>query len=234
MTRSHLPRYAAPKTWLINRKEHHWIARPRPGSHKLQESITLHHVLKNLLNHATTTKEVKYLLTNNWILVDNKVRKDYKHAVGLMDIIHITKTGEHYRILHDTQARLSPFPIKEQEATLKLLKIINKTKLKKGSIQLNLNDGRNILANTGRVGDTILFDLKQQKILEVIPLEKGTTVYLTAGKHLGELATIQDIIRTTTLEKAKLLLKKGDAEFITLMAYALAVGNHYPLAQATP
>ncbi len=231
MVQNHLARYAAPKSWLISRKERHWTARPRPGAHKLSESLTINFILKDLLNQAKTTKEVTYILNNGWICVDKTQRKDYKFSVGFMDTFEITKTGEKFRVLYDKKGRLTLAPISEKETKIKLLKIIGKTLLKKGKIQINLSDGRNILLdkNQANVGDSVLYDLEQKKILQTIPLTKGTLVYLTAGKHIGELATIKEIIRTTGLEKAKLALESGENKFITLMSYALAVGEDKPL-----
>ena len=237
MAQNHLARYAAPRTWNINRKERHWISRPRPGPHKLEESLPLAYILKDILNHATTTKEAKYLLNNTWIFVDKKARKDLKFPVGFMDIIEITKTGEKFRVLHDNQGRLILHPISEKESTVKLLRIVRKTKLKQGKIQITLGDGKNLLlpSFSGNVGDTLLYDLTAKKILQTLPLSQGTLVYLTAGKHIGELATIKEIIRTTGLDKAKVVLESKGTTFITLMAYALAVGEHaHLLSQETP
>lgn len=233
MVQNHLARYGAPKTWQINKKERHWTARALPGPHKLSEALTINYILKELLNHATTTKEVNHILNNGWVSVDKKVRKNYKFPVGFMDVFEISKTGEKFRILYDTQGRLVLNNISEKETQVKLLKIVGKTVLRKKKLQLNLSDGKNILVEKfpGNVGDSVLFDLKENKIVQTIPLSKGTLVYLTAGKHIGELATIKDIIRTKGLEKAKVELESGENKFITLMAYAIAVGQDKPVIQ---
>ncbi len=233
MTQNHLARYAAPKTWLLNRKERHWTARPSPGPHALRESITINHILKELLHQAKTTKEVTYILNQGWIRVDKKVRKNYKFPVSFMDVFEITKTGENYRLLYDSHGRLTLFPISEKESVLKLLKVIGKTKIKKGKLQLNFNDGKNILIDNGEinVGDSVLYDLHEHKIIKTIPLTQGALVYITAGKHTGELASIRDIIRTKGLEKAKLALTSRENTFITLMSYAIAVGRDKALIE---
>jgi len=233
MAKNHLASFAAPRTWRIKRKEHRWVARPRPGPHKLKEAITLNYILKDLLHQVKTTKEVKFVLNNGLVLVDKKVRKDSNFPVGFMDSLEITKTGEQYRILHDNKGRLTLVPIKEKDTSLKLLKIIGKTKLKKGKLQFNLNDGKNLLLDTseGNVGDSLLYDLKEKKVIQIIPFKKGTQVYLTAGKHIGELAIIKEFLRTKDLHKAKVALQSGKNTFLTFVSYVLPVGDHTSLLQ---
>ena len=231
MVQNHLARYAAPKHWALERKEHHWTARPKAGPHKISESLTINLLLKELLQSAKTTKEVNYILNNGWIHIDKTVRKDFKFPVGFMDVIEVTKTNEAYRLIYDKKGRLSLLAIPQAETTKKILKIVGKTIVKKGKTQLNLSDGRNLLLDSfkGSVGDGVVYDLKEHKILHHIPLKEGTLVYITAGKHLGEQATIKNIIRTTGLEQTKVTLQAGETTFITLIEYALPIGTDKPL-----
>ena len=43
----HLKRIAVPKSWPIKRKENKWIARPMPGPHSLNHSISLNITAKS-------------------------------------------------------------------------------------------------------------------------------------------------------------------------------------------
>src|SRR3989338_6869114 len=126
MGKNHIKRIAAPKSWDIKRKTYKFIARPMPGPHSVKSALTLNFLLRNVLEYAKTTKEIKMILTNKSILVDKTVRNDYK------------------------------FPIDSKESNMKLLKVINKSIVKKGKIQLTFHDGRNILLDKfeGKVGDT--------------------------------------------------------------------------------
>ena len=62
MTKNHLKRLAAPKSWNIKRKANVYVTRPRPGAHSMQESIPFTSFCKDLSNIAQTTKQVKYIL----------------------------------------------------------------------------------------------------------------------------------------------------------------------------
>ncbi len=94
MGKNHLFRIAAPGTWAIKRKEQKFIARPTPGTHPLDKSLTINFLLRHLLGYAKTTKEIKLILTNGEIQIDKIVRKDHKFPIGLMDVIELTKLKE--------------------------------------------------------------------------------------------------------------------------------------------
>lgn len=227
MTQNHLDRLAAPKSWILRRKEHKWTARPIPGPHGIKECITLNLLLKELLKLARTTREVQSILYGGMIKVDGIIRKDYKFPVGLMDVITVDKIGTSYRMLLDNWGRFYPLPIAGKEINEKLLKIINKTKIKGGKIQITFHDGKNILVDKfeGYVGDSALFDLNKKSVLELLKLEKGALVYLTAGKHVGKLAHIRNILKTEDLQKAKVVFEENGEDIITLMDYAFVVGK---------
>ena len=55
--------------------------------------------------------------------VDNKIRRDRKFPVGIMDVFTVVKTGESYRILYDVKGRFTLVKIKEAESKFKLLKV---------------------------------------------------------------------------------------------------------------
>jgi small subunit ribosomal protein S4e len=39
------------------------------------------------------------------IKVDNKIRRDPRFPLGIMDVVSIEKTGENFRILYDVKGR---------------------------------------------------------------------------------------------------------------------------------
>ena len=93
MTRNskHLKRYAAPRTWVIPRKKKVWAVRSSPGPHKADSSMPLLIALRDIAGLGETSAEVRKILGNREVMVDGKVRVNYKHPVGLMDIISIPK-----------------------------------------------------------------------------------------------------------------------------------------------
>ena len=45
--------------------------------------------------------------------IDNKRRTDQKFPVGVMDVISVVKTNEHYRMLYDVKGRFTLVKVKE-------------------------------------------------------------------------------------------------------------------------
>src|SRR3989344_1569748 len=230
MGKNHLLRIAAPQGWSFNRRKSVWTARPLPGPHAINNCVTTNFVLKELLDHAKTTKEVKKILNDGDFVVDKKVRKDYKYPVGFMDIIEIPKLKEYYRTLYLPNGRLSLISIEEKDSNKKLLKVVRKTAVKKGKIQLTFHDGRNITMDNfdGKVGDTALFDLEKNNVIKFISLDKGTLVFLNGGGHIGSIGKVKEIIRESNLAKPKVLVEIDGKDYITFMDYAFVIGNDKP------
>ena len=58
--------------------------------------------------------------------IDNKIRRDSKFPVGVMDTLTVVKTNESYRILYDVKGRFTLVKIKDAEAKFKLCKVKTK------------------------------------------------------------------------------------------------------------
>jgi small subunit ribosomal protein S4e len=227
MVKNHLKRISAPKNWLLKRKAGKFVAKPLPGAHPLNASMTLNYLVIDVLNHAKTAKEVRKILHDKQLLVDNVVRGESKFSVGLMDVVEIPKLKEAYRISLDEAGRLTLVTIDDKEKNLKLLKIIGKTVIKKGKFQLNAHDGKNILVEKFEVnvGDTVVYDLTKKKIVKNLSLEKGAQVLLTAGKHVGRFGAVKEMVKEGPLQKKKLVFDMDGTEFITSLNYAFVVGK---------
>ncbi|MCX6711806.1 MAG: 30S ribosomal protein S4e, partial [Candidatus Woesearchaeota archaeon] len=124
----HLSRIAAPKSWPIKRKFRKWITKPSPGPHNLQTSIPLNVLLKEILNYARTTKEVKKSLNN--ILINKVQRNDHKFPIGLFDIIEFPELKEYYTMLYDQKGNLKITKIDKAVSENKIYKITGKKILK--------------------------------------------------------------------------------------------------------
>jgi len=195
--KKHLKRLAAPRSWAIGRKQGTFITRIAPGAHPHDLGMPLSVVLKDMINVAHTTKEVKKALQIKKVLVDNKRVKDHKRAVGLMDTISLNDVS--YRMTLDEKGLIRIKKIDEKEANVKLTKIIGKTKISKNKTQLNCSDARNILVekDTYRVGDSLVIELPSQKIKTHLKFETGSLIILTGGKHKGHQGKLIDITDNT-------------------------------------
>ena len=140
MVKNHLKATKAPITWTLKRKNVKFVIRPLPGK-QMKFSMPIALVFKNLLNKVTTTKEVKYILNNQEVLVDGKRKYDVKDVVGLFDVLSLKKSKENFRILLNEHGKLIAVSIDNKEAGIKLQRVEDKTIMKKGLVQLNLSDG---------------------------------------------------------------------------------------------
>ncbi len=225
MTKFHLKRLNAPKSWPMNRRKGiKFVTRPLPGPHSLKNCISLSLVIKKLLNYAKTTREVKKILNDEKIIVNKKIIKEHKFPLGVMDIIEIPSIKNIYVLLLDEGGKFYLKPIKNSSE--KLCKISGKTMLKKGHVQLNLFDGRNLIIKKDgyKVGDSVVFDLENKKINNHLKLDKGSLIFLTKGKHVGKVGVVESI-KTLEGENPKIVFKTKDGVFETLKDYAFVINK---------
>ena len=222
-----LKRLAAPTTWAIPRKTEKWVVKPSPGPHPVRRALPLGIVLRDILHYVDYMKEAEKILGQGKILVDKRKVINYKFPVGIFDVISIPDLNEHYRMLLDTRGKLRVIKIPADKSDWKLVRIENKTTNKKGKIQLNLHDGRNILVNENIyvTGDTLKIEVPTQKIVGHIPLTNGNIAYITGGSHIGELATIAGYEVTNSPKPNIVYLKEG---FMTIKDYIFPVGVKAP------
>ncbi|MEM4647759.1 MAG: 30S ribosomal protein S4e [Candidatus Pacearchaeota archaeon] len=185
MTR-HLKTLAMPKTWPIERKKNVWITRPYPCGHPLEFCLPINIIFRDILKITTNTRETKKLIANNEIRIDGRRVKSYKDALGLFDRLYLPKIDKYYTLILNKKNKLKLIELPKEIANIKPLKIKNKKMLKKARIQVTFHDGRTMFAdNELKVGDSVLFDIENKKIVKHIPLKKNSFVYIIKGKHVG-------------------------------------------------
>jgi len=77
--------------------------------------------LKLALSYNEVTKIVKD--KEGLIKIDNKIRRDPRFPLGMMDVVSIDKTNQHFRMLLDVKGRFMPHKIDAKEASLKLCRV---------------------------------------------------------------------------------------------------------------
>ncbi len=223
---SHLKRLAAPKTYAILRREKKYTVKSSPGPHSSKSSIPLLVFLRDVIKVVKTSKEAKKILNNRKIEVDGRVITDGKFPIGFMDVV---KADKIYRIVFDRKGRIKPIEIDESEANVKISKVIRKQMIKGGRIQVTTEDGRNFLINDDvSVGDSILFSIPNQKVKKILKLEIGKTVMLMAGKYVGKIAKVLEIIPYKRAED-RVVLESNGTKFETLKKYAVVIGEENPI-----
>lgn len=183
----HLKRQEAPRRWPVPRKGSVYIV--RPGSN-LRNGIPVLIVLRDMLKIAQNRKEVKRAIHMRQILVNEKPVTDDKRAVSLFDIITIVPTKKNYII---ELSKNRKFEAREtEESGKKVAKIVSKKILKLKKIQLNLNDGSNILSDKDyEINDSVVINLKDKKVSKHLSLKDGANVVVFDGKHAGERGKIE-------------------------------------------
>ena len=173
------------KTWPIPRKGRglRFVARPSHAGHK---GISLLFLLRDVLKIAATRKEAKFMTLNGLVKVNNKVRHDENFPVQVFDTLNLEAAKKNYR-LEIVNKKFALKEINGKEAEKKVVKIRGKKVLAKGLIQMNLEDGQNIVTKEKfSVGDSVVLDTKNDKVTKVLPLKEGANVEVIVGKHAGE------------------------------------------------
>lgn len=222
----HQKRVASPISWPITRKTHHWIVGANAGAHSMETGIPLLIVVRDMLKLANNAREAKRIINEKNILIDGVVRTDYKHMVGLFDIVSIPASNEYYRVLLDTHNRFKLF--KEDADAGKLCRINNKTIIKKGVVQLNLHDGSNIIgSNDYKTFDTIILDIKEHKIIKHLGYKPGNLAMIVGGEHSGEIGKIKQI-RKVRGSGTNMVAISNEQEFETIEDYIYVIGENTP------
>ncbi|MDP2767540.1 MAG: 30S ribosomal protein S4e [Candidatus Methanoperedens sp.] len=221
----HEKRVAAPTSWPITRKTHHWVVGANAGSHSKETGIPLLVVVRDMLKLANNSREAKRIINEGTIFVDGKARSDYKYMVGLLDIVSIPSNNEYYRVLLDARNRFKLY--KEGANALKLCRINNKTIVKKGAVQLNLHDGSTLLAsNDYKTFDTVLLG-QDRKIVKHIPYKPGNLAMIVGGEHSGEIGKIKQI-RKVRGSGTNMVAISNEREFETIEDYVFVIGESTP------
>jgi ribosomal protein S4E len=97
-----------------------------------------------LCRYALTGAEVNAILMQRNVKVDGKVRTDATYPTGLMDVVSLPKTGEHFRLVFDTKGRFVVHRISPEEASYKLCKVRRNQFGKGGVPYIATHDGRTI------------------------------------------------------------------------------------------
>ncbi|MCB9358575.1 30S ribosomal protein S4e [Candidatus Woesearchaeota archaeon] len=222
MVKQHLKNIATPRTWEIGRKETIFTTRPNPGSHSLDMGMSINHFMKKDLKLSMTTKETKSILNAGKCLVNGKAITDVHYMVGFMDVISYPDLKKYYRVILNKKGKLTLIEIDDKESSLVLSKVIGKTKLKKGKIQINTLDGRNILVDKDsyKTSDSVVIKVPGQKVEKNIEFKEGSFVMLMGGKHIGVTGNIESIKDNSIIFKTK-----DNVSFETLKKYVFVLGN---------
>jgi small subunit ribosomal protein S4e len=223
MVKRHLKRMDSPKSWPITRKETVFVIRPRPGGHKMGQSLPLSILLRDVLGYASTTRAVRFLLTTQEVLVNGRRVRKPEDTAGLMDVVTFPSTKTSFRILIDQRNKLFTLPIAGEEAKLIPSKVTSKRLQPGGKLQLGFHNGRTLITDEKgyKAGDTLLLTMENKSHAH-FPLAKGTFALITGGKHVGATGIVEKT------EGSKVLLAAEGAIIETTKEHTFSLGHEKP------
>ena len=140
--------------------------------------------------------------------------------VGLLDILSFAGANKYYRVQLNQKGKIVLAEITKDESQIKICKIVGKTVLSKGKLQFNLHDGKNIISEMeAKVGDSLVIELPKFNVKKVLSLKPGMTIFLTQGKHIGDVGVLKEI------EGIEAKYTAAGKEIETAKAYLFVVGE---------
>ena len=227
-----LKRQMAPMFWGINRKDKRFVITVKPGSHSKNSSIPSAVLLRDTLNKVNTLREAKSSIYGGRVKVDGVIQKSLHNSIGLMDVVELEGTSDVYRLVPKDGQILVPIKINANEKSKKLVKVKSKTTIKGGKMQLGFHDGRTIITDTNiNVNDVCLLQIPEQKILEVIKIEKNSQVIITRGTNAGRVGIIDEIKEGTFTLPKRIILLINDNKVEIPANITMIIGKDKPIIQ---
>ena len=225
-----LKRQMAPLFWGITRKEKRFVVTVKPGPHSKNTSIPSAVFLRDTLKIVKTLREAKFAIYGGKVTVDGIKRKSLHHGIGLMDVIELDGLNEIYRLVPKNGALLKPIIINSAEKSKKLVQVKSKTTIKNGKTQIGFHDGRSLIDETKiSVDDACVLQIPEQKILDVIKLEKGARVLITRGINAGKIGTVNAIKEGTFVLPKRVELKLDDRQIEIQAKLVMPIGKDKPV-----
>jgi small subunit ribosomal protein S4e len=212
----HLKRQKTPKSWPIYRKGTAYIVRGK----NMQKGIPVLIIIRDMLKIAKDRREAKIALNSKKILLNGKIVKDEKNSATLLDVITVVPSKEHYRLILNEKGKFAMEKEKEEKALKKISKVENKKMMKNKKIQLNLLDGRNFLSDIKcRTNDSVIINLKDNKIEKCLELKEKSNALVIGGKHSGMKGTIIKVDEKHSM----IQLKRENGEDINVLIKQIMV-----------
>ena len=227
-----LKRQMAPKYWGITRKDKRFVITVRPGAHAKSQSIPTAVLLRDTLKKVTTLREAKSVIYDGKISVDGITRKSLHHSIGLMDVITLDGTTDIYRLVPKDGKLLKTLKIESTEKSKKLVKVTSKVTIKGGKTQLGFHDGRSLITDVDvNVNDSCLIQIPEQKILDVIKLEKNSQVIVIKGVNAGKIGHVDKIKDGSFSLSKRIDLVIDDKKIEIPLRLVMVIGKEKPVIQ---
>ena len=148
-----------------------------------------------------------------------------------MDVLHVTKSGENYRLLYDVQGRYVIVKIKDSEANYKLCKVKTRAVGPNKIPYIVTHDSRTIRFPHPEIreGDTIKYNLEKNQIESWVPNSPGKLCYITGGNNIGRVGQIQHVERHLGSFDIVHIKDSNGKTFATRKGNVFIIGDKKPL-----
>lgn len=228
---NHQKRLSVPKSWPVERKEEMFTVKAGAGPHG-ESGVPLLILLRDVLGYVDNRKEARYALNQDSVHINGMPESDEERPVGMFDILAFTEREEYYRVFPDEGGRLTLTPLDEDSAGSKLGKIVGKRHVPGGDVQLTLHDGQTLLVEEDSdysVGDSLVVANDDGDIVAHFEYEEGALATAVAGKHAGQIGTIEEITVTQGSSDNDVILSAYDDEetFETIEEYIVTIDENF-------
>ena len=226
---NHQKRLSAPNAWPVERKTATFTVKAGAGPHG-EAGVPLVILLRDVLGYVDSTKEARYALNNDSILVNGDAVSDEQRPIGMFDILAFPERGEYFRVFPDEGGRLALTPIDEEAAGSRLGKITNKTVVPGGAVQLTLHDGTNVRVDDDAdydTNDSIVVDNETKAIVAHFEYEEGALVTAVAGQHAGQIGEIDAIDVTLGSGDNTVAVAGDDGGYETVEEYVVVIDENF-------
>lgn len=226
---AHQKRLSAPKHYPIDRKDQTYIVKGS-GPHSEETGFPLRMLLREVLDYANNAAEVDDILHSGNVAVNGRTVTNASVTVGFMDVISIDVIDTDYRILQTSEG----LAVQEiDDSDVRLYQVRDKTTLQGDVTQLNLDAGENIETDDAyETKSSLLVDLDSGDIEESYELDAGNVAYITGGKHVGTVATIEETETVPGSQSNRVTLETDDGETVeTIEDFVYVVGDDEPAVE---
>jgi small subunit ribosomal protein S4e len=226
----HQKRLSVPNSWPVERKEETWTVKADAGPHG-ESGVPLVIVLRDVLGYADTTKEARYALNEDSVLVNGGAVDDHRRPIGMFDILAFTARDEYYRVFPDEGGRLALTAIDEDAAGSRLGKVVGKRQVPGGEFQLTLHDGTTLLVEEDAAyspDDSVVVDNESKEVVAHFEYEEGALVTAVDGAHAGDIGTVEEIVVTPGSGANTVTVSQEEGEgFETVEEYVVVIDENF-------
>ncbi|MCS7110590.1 MAG: S4 domain-containing protein [Candidatus Caldarchaeum sp.] len=232
---THLKSLAAPRHFP--KKATVFTVSPAPGPHPKKRSIPLLIAVRDILNYVDDGKTARKLIKAGKFLVDGRPVKDPRFPIGLMDVLSVEATGEHFRVLVKPGKGLFLFKVTAEESGFKVVQVLRKNHVKGGGLMVGFHDGRTLVFRGEslerglgfKILDGVKLGLPEQEIIEAVPIEANVYGYVHSGARAGLHGRIVKIRREVVFpDKPTATIETIQGTITTLLRNIMPVGGEKP------